>query len=326
MTQSPLSGDRTSQNHTHLLQLAYQGDGEAMAILMNRHLIRQNITSSVTWEGNRLHVLLEAAQIPDPEPLVSVIHRTMLKLHVPTLETLKVSCQKTGCREIAWSHEQAITPNLTEDADLLQQAPDLSQRPVAAPISLDDWLGQTAQSSLAELIQPIPEAEEPETAVRFLRFSFSPSETALIALSSIRQVLKVQPQSVLKVPDMPAFVVGICNFHGEMQWMVDLGLQLGFQGRTIEWETWRSHPHHFSGSHHNNMAIVIQSQGKSLGLIVPQVIDIESHDLAQLQPPTADLFPASLLPFIQGYLVRSSSPVLDATLLIGDQRLQVHTT
>ncbi len=324
MTRSPLSGDHTSQNHTHLLQLAYQGDGEAIATLMNRHLIRQNITATVTWEGNRLHVLLEAAQIPDPDPLVSVIHRTILKLPVPTLKELKVSCQQPGSQEIAWSHAQSLTPNLAADTDLLQQAPELPQQPVVAPISVEDWLSQKAQVSLAALIQPVSEVNEVEVAARFLRFSFSSSETALLALSNIRQVLQVQPQNLLKVPDMPGFVVGICNFHGEMLWMVDLGLQLGFQGSTSEWGNRRSQLQGFVGSPHHGMAIVIQFQGKSLGLIVPQVIDIESHDPAQLQPPTADLFPATLLPFIQGYLVRSSSPVLDANTLIGDRRLQVH--
>lgn len=324
MTQLPTPGDRASQNHAHLLQLAYQGDGEAIATLMNRHLTRQNITSTVTWEGNRLHVLLEAVRIPDPEPLVSIIHRTILKLQVSTLKTLKVSCQKAGSQEVVWSHEQSITPNLAEDADLLQQAPDPPQRPVAAPISLKDWLSQKAQSSLMEVIQPIPEAKEAEATARFLRFSFSPSETALLALDSIRQVLKVRPQSLLNVPDMPAFVVGICNFHGEMLWMVDLGWQLGFQGISTEWGSLRSQPYMASGFQPNAMAIVIQSQSKSLGLMVPQVIDIERHDPTQLQPPTADLFPATLLPFIQGYLVRSSSPVLDANRLIGDRRLQVH--
>lgn len=319
MTQSPPPGDRASQNYTHLLQLAYQGDGEAIATLMNRHLARQNITATVVWEGNRLHVLLEAARIPDPEPLVSVIHRTILKLQVPTLKTLKVSCQQPGSHEISWSHEQSIAPNLVEAADLLQPDSEPPQPPIATPISLEDWLSQKAQTSLAELIQPIPEAKEPEAATRFLRFSFSPSETALIDLSSIRQVMKVQPQSLLNVPDLPAFVVGVCNFHGEMLWMVDLGLQLGFQGTEIE-----RHSHLTSSFHRSVMAIVIQSQGKSLGLMVPQVIDIERHDLSQLQPPTADLFPVTLLPFIQGYLVRSSSPVLDANRLVGDRRLQVH--
>lgn len=314
MTPSPLSDDG-SQKHAHLLQLAYQGDGAAIATLMNRHLNRHQITASVTWEGNRLHVLLEAARIPDTEPLVSVIYRTILKLQVPTLKALKVSCQKPGSLDIVWSHEQSITPNLAGDSDLLQPPPESPQPPVVAPISLADWLSQKAQTSLAELIQPLSDLKEPESAERFLRFSFSPSETALLALGSIRQVLQVQSQSLLKVPDMPGCVVGICNFHGEMLWMVDLGLQLGFQGSTIGQGNRRSQA---------GMAIVIQSQGKSLGLIVPQVIDIESHDLTQLQPATADLFPATLLPFIQGYLVRSSSPVLDASTLLGDRRLQIH--
>ncbi|MBW4472446.1 MAG: chemotaxis protein CheW [Stenomitos rutilans HA7619-LM2] len=320
--------DRHNQSHDQLLQLAYQGDATAIATLMNRHLSRQQITAQVEWEGNRLHICLEAVRPPAPEPLTTVIHRTILKLKVPTLKTLKISCQQADTRELVWSQEQAIAPRSTANTvnpahtALSKQDADRASQSLAAPITLQDWLSQTAKPSLAELMQPLSATNESEADLRFLRFSFSASETALLSLASIRQVMKVQPQSLLTVPDMPAFVIGICHFHGEMLWLVDLGLQLGFQGVTVG----RSHLHAPSATAPQGhwMAIVIQAQSKSLGLIVPQVIDIERHAPTQLQPPTKDLFPATLLPFIQGYLVRSSSPVLDANALLADRRLQVH--
>jgi positive phototaxis protein PixI len=325
MTQVPLPSDRQSQNYAHLLQLAYQGDVTAIATLMNRHLVRQQITAQVAWERNGLQIRLEAARVPPPEPLISVIHRTILKLQVQTLKTLKVSCQLTGSDQVAWSHEQAIGLSSTVNAALGKREADRGQRPTAAPISLQDWLNQKAQASLVELIQPIPTANALEAELRFLRFSFSAAESALLPLSSIRQVMKLQPQTVMVVPDLPAFVIGIGNFHGEMLWMVDLGLQLGFQGTTEEWDGLRqSISTGASLAPGNWMAIVVQAQGKSLGLVVPQVIDVESHAPTQLQPPTMDLFPPTLLPFLQGYLVRSSSPVLNADALMTDRRLQAH--
>lgn len=328
MTQVPTSETHPHQTHAHLLQMAYRGDVAAMETLMNRHLIRQQMAAHVTWEGNRLHVLVEAVHVPTPESLFAVIYRTVLKLQVPTLEALRVTCQQVDAEQSAWSLEQVIVPDIEQHSTVLPPADARDRQSIAAPISLQDWLNQQAQTSLAELIQPILTTNNTEPKLRFLRFAFSVSETALLPLSHIRQILKVQPHNLLTVPDMPAFVLGISNFHGEMLWMVDLGLQLGFPGMSIGAAESRSQSLlqvEAAPTARNWMAIVIQAQKHSLGLIVSQVIDLESYDSTQLQPPSIDLFPSTLLPFMQGYLVRSSSPVLDAHALIADRRLQVHT-
>ncbi|HEY9628549.1 MAG TPA: chemotaxis protein CheW [Coleofasciculaceae cyanobacterium] len=327
MVQTPLQDDR--QNHAHLLQLAYQGDAKAIATLMNRHLKRQKIVTQAGWRGNCLHVLIEAMQPPSPEPLMSSIHRTVLRLNLSRLNRLKVGCRQIGSSQFVWSQERAIAP-------ALRAVKPQSQASLTTSISLTDWLNQRPQADLSALLQPISAASEPDE-LRFLRFSFSSAETALLPLISIRQVMKVLPHSILPVPNMPPSVLGIYNFRGEMLWLVDLGLQIGFQGvRTLQGNLLSqsaaaqstaastAKPLSGLGQFLGWIAIVIQAQGQSLGLVVPEVIDIESHVPGQLQPPAIDLFPATLLPFIQGYLVRSSSPVLDANALIADSRLQVH--
>lgn len=327
MTQVQPSETDQTPTHAHLLQRAYSGDVTAMATLMNRHLIRQQMTAHVTWDGNRLHVLVEAVHVPTPESLFSVIYRTVRKLQVHTLEALRVTCQQVDADQIAWSLEQAVIHEIDDETTVLPPEADRDRQPIPAPISLQDWLNQQAQPSLAELIQPIPATSETETEERFLRFALSASETALLPLSQIRQVMQVQSHNLLTVPDMPAFVLGISNFHGEMLWMVDLGLQLGFQGTSMGWDRPRSLSSvggEAVPSAGHWMAIVIQAHGHSLGLIVSQVIDIESYDPTQLQSPTIDLFPPTLLPFMQGYLIRSSSPVLDVNTVIADHRLQLH--
>ncbi|MEB3358846.1 MAG: chemotaxis protein CheW [Synechococcales bacterium] len=299
----------------------------AIAALMNRHLNRQQMSAQVDWEGNRLHILITAVRPPNPELLTSALCRAFLKLQISTLKTLKVSCQEADTCRIVWSQERAIASNSAINSATSAQSLNSTRQPPAAPISIQDWLNQKAQASLADLIQPISATSDLEAELRFLRFSFNTSETALLPLNSIRQVMKVQPQNLVLVPDMPAFVVGICNFHGEILWMVDLGLQLGFQEATAGRDGLRLQFYDRSvvvPSQPTLMAIVIQAHGKSLGLVVSQIIDIESHNFAQIQPPTTDLFPLSLLPFIQGYLVCPSNPVLDANALIGDRRLQVH--
>ncbi|MBI4782265.1 MAG: chemotaxis protein CheW [Oscillatoriophycideae cyanobacterium NC_groundwater_1537_Pr4_S-0.65um_50_18] len=328
MVQTQLQDDR--QNHAHLLQLAYQGDAKAIAMLMNRHLKRQKMVTQAGWRGNCLHVLIEAMQPPSPEPLMSSIHRTVLRLNLSRLNRLKVSCRQIGTSQFVWSQERTIAPTLTA-------VNSQSQAPLTTSISLADWLNQKPQADLSALLQPISTAATEPGELRFLRFSVSSAETALLPLISIRQVMKVMPHSILPVPDMPSSVLGIYNFRGEMLWLVDLGLQIGFQGvRTLQGNLLAqsagaqttaastAKPLSGLGQFLGWTAIVIQAQDKSLGLVVPEVIDIESYALGQLQPPAIDLFPSTVLPFIQGYLVRSSSPVLDANALIADSCLQIH--
>ncbi|MBV9389047.1 MAG: hypothetical protein JOZ78_21735 [Chroococcidiopsidaceae cyanobacterium CP_BM_ER_R8_30] len=70
--------------------------------------------------------------------------------------------------------------------------------------------------------------------------------------------------------------------------------------------------------------IAIEADDKSIGIVVPQVVDIEVHKQEALQTPSPRLFHPRLLPFIQGYLMSSSSPVLDAKALIQDSQLQIY--
>lgn len=298
---------------------------------MNRHLKQRQMTAQVAWEETCLHILVEAAQALPPEPLASVIHKMVLKLQVAKLRSLKVSFRQSGQRQCAWSQQRTIAPTPHSPLPNLPTAlsADRVQLIPADPTSLADWLNQKAQAEF-EPIHPVTTDAE-ATAVRFLRFSFSRDETALLPLMNIRQVMNVPSQNILPVPAMPDSVVGIYNFRGEMLWLVDLGLQIG-QGVTTKGDRLTAQPSfqpasQFSGSSRQlsgRMAIVIQAQGQSLGLLVPDVMDIESHHPKQLQPPAIDLFPPGLLPFMQGYLVRSSSPVLDASALIHDRRFQVH--
>jgi chemotaxis signal transduction protein len=146
-----------------------------------------------------------------------------------------------------------------------------------------------------------------------LRFYLTEQETALLPLSPVKQVVKVPVLEILPVPHMPNCVLGIYNWRGEMLWLVDLAQQLGFPSPFINLRTSEV-----------VSTIMIQVDRIVLGLVVPQIVDIETHPLKQLQPPTAGLFSTKLLTCMQGYFVPSSSPVLSAQALIQDPLLQVH--
>jgi len=72
------------------------------------------------------------------------------------------------------------------------------------------------------------------------------------------------------------------------------------------------------------MAMVVQVNDQSLGLVVQRVKDIELHELQQLQRATPGLFPPKILPFVLGALPGGSGTVLDITAITQCPLWQVH--
>lgn len=134
-----------------------------------------------------------------------------------------------------------------------------------------------------------------EEGEKFLRFQLGAEGIALLPLNIIKQVMQVSVAEILPVPQMPGCVLGIYNWRGEMLWLVDIGQLLGFSP--------------LSGSE-NVMAIAIQIQDKTLGLVVRQINDIERHQLDQINVPSIGLFAPELMPYLQGYLIGANQEVL----------------
>ena len=97
---------------------------------------------------------------------------------------------------------------------------------------------------------------------------------------------------------MPSQVLGICNWRGEMLWLIDLNHLVGYS--PVSWVSGVS-----------PAVMVVQVDNQSVGLVVQQVNDIELHDLQQLQPVAPGLFPPKLLPFVLGALRGDKGTVLD---------------
>ncbi|MEH2350889.1 MAG: chemotaxis protein CheW [Nostoc sp.] len=147
-----------------------------------------------------------------------------------------------------------------------------------------------------------------ETKEKFLSFNLGIRDTAVISLQHITEVLQVSLPEICGVPQMPSCVLGIYNWRGEMLWLVDLEAMLGYppisQGANLLSKM---------------MAIVLENNGKYLGLLVRQLIDIEGLDTQQMKPPSAELFYPKISPFLQGYFINDSEDMifhLDAITII----------
>ncbi|MEH2302411.1 MAG: hypothetical protein V7K88_26395 [Nostoc sp.] len=89
----------------NILKLAKQGDTQAIASLMNRHLHPKGITAKVAFKDACLEVILESAEVPNQQILVAFIRKGLTALGAASIERVKVNGQQTGKGFPAWSKE-----------------------------------------------------------------------------------------------------------------------------------------------------------------------------------------------------------------------------
>ena len=103
----------------NILELAKQGDVDAIASLMNRHLHPKGIAAKVTFQDAWLEVTLESAQVPNQQILVAFIRKGLTGLGAASIESVKIYGQQTGKKFPAWIKEfnLSIVENELEAAD-----------------------------------------------------------------------------------------------------------------------------------------------------------------------------------------------------------------
>lgn len=138
----------------------------------------------------------------------------------------------------------------------------------------------------------------PTQKQKFLHFNLSNDLGALVKVEDIAEVLHVPKSKILPVPQMPQCVLGIYNWRDEMLWNIALDNLLGLSPVNSPEVATLS-------------VIVAVIDDQYLGLVATQVNEIEWHDLDAIQPPRAQLFPAQVLPFMQGYLSDCGTILLD---------------
>ncbi|MUH00512.1 chemotaxis protein CheW [Scytonema sp. UIC 10036] len=147
-----------------------------------------------------------------------------------------------------------------------------------------------------------------EIQQKFLSFHLGLKDTAVIPLQHIIEVFQISLMEICAVPQMPSCVVGTYNWRGEMLWVVDLEEMLGYTPVSNEINLFSK-----------LMTIVLQYEGKSLGLLVRQLMDIELLDPTQMKYPDNQFFSLQISPFLQGYFINQSEEMiisLDASAIV----------
>jgi ribosomal protein L35AE/L33A len=109
----------------NLLELAKQGDAQAIASLMNRQLQPKGITVKVALKDACLQIMLESAQVPNQQALVAFIRKGITGLGAVSIERVKVYGRQTDEEFPAWSQEleideqQSVVPNVVTQQNQL---------------------------------------------------------------------------------------------------------------------------------------------------------------------------------------------------------------
>ena len=120
----------------NLLQLAKQGDVQAIAVLINRNLNSRGITAKVGKKGDCLRVLLEAAEIPNQTSMVTFIHSGIQKLGITNFNSLQVIGKQTDDKLPSWSQTLNLKVSNASEVEI-GELKDLYQRTDKISILID---------------------------------------------------------------------------------------------------------------------------------------------------------------------------------------------
>ena len=130
---------------------------------------------------------------------------------------------------------------------------------------------------------------------RFLQFSLQGGIKALIALADLHGTMKISLQDILPVPQVAEFWLGIINWQGEAIWIVDLGALMV-----------ASHWCNKDTILPSGMAILIEIEGNTIGLLVEQVNGIETYEPRLCLPMAEINYDARLKDLFKGYFLGDS--------------------
>lgn len=108
--------------HQQVLELAKQGNPNAIALLITNSLKAQGIIAKANRKGDCLQVMLESSQIPDQLAMVPLIRQGMMKLEILSIKTVKVYGKQANLSMPAWS----------QHIDLINASVPLSYQPKPA--------------------------------------------------------------------------------------------------------------------------------------------------------------------------------------------------
>jgi hypothetical protein len=110
----------------NLLELAKQGNAQAIATLINHQLKTKGITAKASLKNGCIQVMLESAQAPNQQSLVTFVRKGITGLGAASIERVIVYGRQTGEAVPAWSQEFELVLQ-TKPASLSLEVPTTNQ-------------------------------------------------------------------------------------------------------------------------------------------------------------------------------------------------------
>ena len=127
-------------NQQNILELAKQGNPNAIATLVEKALSKKGITAKAGLENNCLHLLLEAPQLLDAQACIRVIEKGMQRLQPSSIEAIAVYGRRLGHKLPDWTHPvrfEKPTPPPTEISISLTDDTPVSSTPENTEINFE---------------------------------------------------------------------------------------------------------------------------------------------------------------------------------------------
>ena len=143
---------------------------------------------------------------------------------------------------------------------------------------------------------------------QFLRFYLEPDTAALLPVTQLLEILKLPVGQIVPLPHMPSWVMGVCNWRGEILWTIDLAELVGLtpcdRQQTSDISTYT--------------AVVLQAnlcdrlpapttETQTIGLVIEQIDDIEWCNPDTIQPPPFAAVSPPFATFVRGYQLNGDS-------------------
>lgn len=146
--------------------------------------------------------------------------------------------------------------------------------------------------------------------MQLLTFSLTPENQAMLPTDRLAEVLSLEQSHIIPIPDMPPAVMGVCNWRGQILWLVDLAYLLGL-GALFAQDLY----------HIKHTVLVVRSKSKVLGLAVNKVGHLMGCDHSQILPPPTIALPQMqvLSLCLKGQIMNSDGRnllVLDADVIV----------
>jgi positive phototaxis protein PixI len=189
----------------------------------------------------------------------------------------------------------------------------------------DLTLSSPASTHALATVATVAADSETDSREQFLRLHLTADFPALLPVQQVKEVLTIPRDQIVPIPEMPAWVIGIYNWRGEILWMVDVGHLCGLtpwyqQPAYVSMhstvvlrvkETPKPTPGKMlekmlSGEPSEEMPAVMQT----LGLVVNAVEDMEVCDLSLIQSLPLSSLPPQLSTFLRGYWWKSDDDML----------------